>query len=119
MAATTKANVLSIAPELSSVLDDAWTLILADVAGEVSSTIYGTRQEQAQRYLAAHYLTLISSDSRVDAQGPVSSESAGQVSKSYAQVNYKDRNRYDETKYGRVFNSIRKGVVIPFRVFTP
>jgi hypothetical protein len=121
MAATTMNNVLDIAPELANVDLATWNLILSDVARDVSSSVYGTRQEQAQRYLAAHYLTIIRSDPlyRPNAAGPVGSESAGQASANYAAIPYKDRNRYDETKYGRVFNSIRKGIVIPFRVYTP
>lgn len=118
MGATSKTNVLSIAPELSSIDNDIWMLILADVASEVSSSIYGTKQEMAQRYLAAHYLTLISAANK-QTSGPLSSERVGQVSMSYAQINYLNRNRYDETSYGRVFNSIRRSIVVPFMVITP
>jgi len=119
--ATTKTNVLIIAPELTTVSDDAWTLVLSDVAAQVSSAVYGTDQERAQRYLAAHYLTLVALSSSIGSQasGPVVSESVGQVSKTYAQGSYADKNRYDETSYGRMFNQIRKGCVIGFTVMTP
>lgn len=120
MGATTKTNVLIVAPELSTVEDDAWTLVLADVASEISASVYGSKQEMAQRYLAAHYLTLISmSADAKQTSGPVSSETVGQVSKSYAQVNYRDRNRFDETVYGRMFNQLRAGCMIGFTVITP
>jgi len=118
MANTTQDNVLAIAAELDNISPDAWTLILSDVANEISSSIYGSKQERAQRYLAAHYLTLIAASSK-QAAGLVSAESAGQVSVSYAQVNYRDRNRYDETSYGQIFNQIRRSCVIPFMVYTP
>lgn len=118
MAATTQRLVLAIAPELFTVAAETWTMILADVAADVSLSTYGTRQERAQRYLAAHYLTLIASSSK-QTSGPVSSESVGQVSVSYAAVNYRDRSRYDETVYGRQFVNIRKGRVIGFTVIAP
>jgi len=121
MANTTQANVLAIAPELTNISPETWAMILADVAADVSSEVYGTKQEIAQRYLAAHYLTLAMPGSVRNAQGsgPVTSESVGQVSVSYGSVNYRDRNRYDETSYGRMFNQIRRSCVIPFVVITP
>ncbi|MEW5804286.1 MAG: DUF4054 domain-containing protein [bacterium] len=121
MTDTSQTKVLTIAPELSGVRTSVWTLILADVAAEVTFDTYGSRQEIAQRYLAAHYLTLIKDDPlrRADAAGPVASDSSGQVSTNYVAVNYRDRNRYDETLYGRMFNQIRKSVAVPFTVITP
>ncbi len=118
MAATTQTNVLLIAPELSGIAAEVWMLILADVALEVPSSVFGSRQEQAQRYMAAHYLTLIAASNKQTA-GPISSESVGQVSLSYAAANYRDRSRYDETVYGRQFIQIRKSCVIGFQVYTP
>ncbi len=117
MAATTPANVLIIAPELSSVAAGTWTLILADVAAEVSSSVYGANQERAQRYLAAHYLTLINSSSK-QSSGPVVSETVGQVSKTYAQSSM-SKNDYSSTVYGQTFLGIRKGCVVGFTVITP
>lgn len=122
MSATTKGNILKIAPELSAITDDdVWTLVLADVADEVEYTVFGTKQEKAQRYLAAHYLTLLMPDnSRNPATaGPITSETAGKVSRSYGLAQVKGQNRYDETSYGRVFNLMRRGIVIPFQVYTP
>lgn len=118
MSATTQANILLIAPEFSSVAAEIWTLILADVAAEISSSVYGTSQERAQRYLAAHYLAIINSGGNQNA-GAVISETVGQVSKTYAQGDYVDKNRLDETGYGRMFNQIRRGRVVGFTVITP
>ena len=117
MAATTQANVLIIAPEFSSVDAGTWTLILADVATEVSNAVYGTRQEQAQRYLAAHYLTLINSSGK-QCSGPVVAESVGQVSKVYAQ-SLVSKSDYSSTVYGQTFLGIRKGCVVGFTVIAP
>ena len=122
MSATTKGNILKIAPELSAITDDdVWTLVLADVAEEVESSVFGTKQEKAQRYLAAHYLTLLKPDSSRNpaTAGLITAETSGKVSRSYGLSQVKSRNRFDETSYGRVFNAIRRGLVIPFQVYRP
>ena len=122
MSATDKGNILKIAPELSAITDDdVWTLVLADVAGEVESSVFGSKQEKAQRYLAAHYLTLLMPDNLRNpaAAGSMTSETAGKVSRSYGLARVKGQNRYDETSYGRVFHAIRRGIVIPFYGYRP
>ena len=121
MGNTTKANILLIAPELSVVGDDTWTLILADVAAEVSSSIFGTKQEIAQRYLAAHRLTLsLPSNLRnPNTAGALTSEGTGRVSKSYGKGSYAGQDRNDETSYGRMYNQIKRSRSIGFKVIYP
>jgi hypothetical protein len=125
MSNTTKANVILIAPELSTGVDDAlFDLILADVALEVSSAGYGAKQEQAQRYLAAHYITLSKGTEGAANSGAVKKEKVGEV-----EIEYSDglssvlsgikATRYDETKYGRIFKGISRTAILPMKVYTP
>ena len=127
MSDTTAKNIELIAPELKEFIcqnGDLVNLILADVASEVRSYVFGSKQEQGQRYLAAHYLSLIESgDSggNSGASGPVEMEKVGDVQTKYANnsSDFKDLSRYDETKYGRLFMNVRRGCVLGFDSFTP
>lgn len=125
MGNTTKANVLLIAPQLSSVTDEAFNLILADVAEEVSSAGFGAKQEQAQRWLAAHYLTMIFGADGTGASsgtGAIKKEKVGEVETEYSTETLsriKGLTRYDETGYGRQFESIKKKSIVPFKVIAP
>jgi len=121
MGDTTKAYVLLIASELSVVTnDDIWTLILSDVTSEVG-TAYGTKQERAQRYLTAHYMTLAtpSNVSPSSSSGPLVSESIGKRRVAFSDKAFSDHSRLDETKYGRIFTDIRSSCSIGLMVFTP
>lgn len=61
---TTKDNVILIAPELSTVSDALFELILSDVAVFVSETFYAKEGvEIIQRYMVAHCLSVLNSDS--------------------------------------------------------
>lgn len=120
MADTTAQNVLAIAPELSGMPNATIDLILADVADQVSEAVFGRKQERAQRYLAAHLLTLIKQAGEGGGKsGPVVSERTGDVSTTYANPEIQLSNRYDLTAYGQEFNNIRKGCVVGFMVVTP
>jgi hypothetical protein len=54
----TWADVVAIAPELSAVPLTAQTAILAQVAEQLSSAIWGTRLASGQTFLAAHLGTI-------------------------------------------------------------
>ena len=112
MADTTQSAVLSIAPELASVSQDAWDTVLADAALQIGAN-WGRKQEMAQRYLVAHRLTLIA---RKDKMGEITSERTGDVSVSYATGGSGD---YSETVYGREFERIRRGTFAGFMTVTP
>jgi hypothetical protein len=121
MAATTKANVLIIAPELSTVGDDTWNLILADVDRDVSSAVFGNQRERAARYLAAHYLTLSTQGASGGASGPIIKEKVGDVMREYSggMTSYGVYSPYARTPYGLTFLEIRNKVLGAFRVVTP
>ena len=124
MGATTADNVSAIAPEMKSFIDGnkcIVDLILSDVSGEVKQGIFGTKQERAQRYLAAHYLTLSNPATSSGSSGAVKKEKVGDV-----EVEYTDASQmkgaqvgYAETSYGRVYLQIRRGCIAGIRVYTP
>lgn len=120
---TTKANILLIAPELSSRSDDQFNLVIADVNLQVSSNQYGTRTEEAKRYLAAHLLTLIQpegSSSAPGGSGPVEREKMGDAEIEYgsiADLIGSDATRYDLTRYGQRYVAITKRLVPLFKVY--
>ena len=102
MADTSKANVLIVAPELSTVAEAVWTLILADVATEITtSMISGSYQERAQRYLVAHLLTI--HNRNASAPAGAASESIARASVTYAHGGLLDVDFLRSTKYGVEF----------------
>ena len=123
MSDTTSKNVELIAPELAVFMcknGDLVTLILEDVAGQISSARYGAKEERAQRYLAAHFLRLAYSSSLGQGgSGPVEMEKVGDVQIKYGANNFMDASRYDETPYGRTYMTIKRGCIVPFMTVTP
>jgi len=123
MAATTQANVLSIAPELSTISQDLWDLVLTDVNNIVDSSIFGIFTEVAARYLAAHQLTLLQPGTPgSNASGPVIEEKVGDVTYKYMNTTVKvnmSESDYSRTKYGRTFISYRNKVIPSIRVVSP
>ena len=122
MAATTKENVLLIAPELSAITnDDTWTLILNDVTTDVSASVFGDQRERAARYLAAHYLTLSIQGGSGSASGPIIKEKVGDVMREYSggSISYGVNNPLARTSYGLTFLKIRDKVLGAFRVIPP
>jgi hypothetical protein len=121
MGNTNRNNIIAIAPELSKIPKAMMDLILSDIANTVGANFEG-RQEEAQRYLGAHYLTLLNSDSgsNPNAVGGIKSERNEEVQIQYDGLSgLKDKNRLDTTKYGVMFNQIVKQTVINFMVITP
>ena len=122
MANTTQSKILAIAPELDENIDPStWNVIIADVIAAVTYGIYGAQQERAQRYLAAHLLTLSANIPfrNTNASGPVTSEKTSEVGVNYAQSKRKRQTQYDETSYGRIFAQIRKNKIIPILSVVP
>ena len=107
---TTKANILLIAPELSAMSDNAFSLAIADAVAIVTLPSCPAKVEMAQRYLAAHLLTI----ARPEASGGLSpsgaaltSEKAGRESRGYGSaVQNSGSFGYGSTKYGIMFETI-------------
>lgn len=84
-----RADVLGIAPELSTLPDIMWVVVLG-VANEVKASALGTDADSptlrlARILLAAHF-GVISRRARTGAAGPVTSETAGALRRSYGLV---------------------------------
>lgn len=69
-----------IAPSLSTVSTDAQTFYLTESLRQIDSDVWGEYATVGQIYLAAHMATLGSGSG----SGPVTSETLGQMSRSYA-----------------------------------
>ena len=123
MSDTTAENVTLIAPELADFIcgnDNLVDLILEDVAGQITSAIYGSKQERAQRYLAAHFLSLAYSSSEgIGGSGPIEMEKVGDVQRKFGVNSFSDASRYDETPYGRTYMTIKRGCITPFMTVAP
>ena len=104
-------TTVNIAEE-SSVLDDVWTLILADVALSISTDIVpAAYQELIQRYLVAHKVTEVSAaNGSGSTGGPVKRERVGDVEREYGMVS--DLTSLEaalgSTKYGLEFMRLYK-----------
>jgi len=109
MSNTTRENVICIAPELGEVEKGLFGLIIEDVQKEVGAC-FGDKQEQAQRYLAAHYLTLLNPDDKnVTSPGGIKKVKVGDHEEEYNGLqNIKDSTRYDVTSYGSIYESIKR-----------
>lgn len=119
MSDTTWERIEVEAPQLSSLSQAQKDIILEDVILQIPESVWGDAEERAQRYLGAHYGSLMQSSSGNNS-GPVTSKSVGSVSISYGSTNQKDGNRYDETVYGRKYILLRKATLGDnFRVYRP
>lgn len=128
MSDTTAERVKAIAPELTSFIDTDLNgivgIILEDVQLQVTNAVYGEKEERAQRYLAAHLLTLSrqgTDGASSGASGPLKRVKVGMEEREYAisGSDFSDLSRLDETSYGRVFVDIRKSCVVGFDVIRP
>lgn len=121
MALTTKANVLIIAPKLSTASDSLWDLILADVETSISSSVFGAKTEWAARNWVAHHMTLLTDTSLANVSGPITKERVGDVMREYAKIQKVKTSEanYSRTGYGQTFLSIRNECIPYFKVVTP
>lgn len=105
MAVIVKADVLAFAPELSTLTDAAWADVLAYVntfdishTGEDAQTV-----RMARIFFAAHMGTMDKRASSSSA-GPVTSESAGGVRRSYGLLaSFSGANSLSSTRYGQLY----------------
>jgi hypothetical protein len=96
-------DVALIAPELADLDEDVQDAILADVALELDADAWGTHFDMASKYLAAHKASM---RGRGGAGAQVTSESVGQVSRSYAVSG--SGTDLDSTSYGQDFDRLAK-----------
>lgn len=115
MAAIDWNAVTAVAAGLTKVPDDARTVILSHVntALDVRRFSYGEtdpRLRLARIYLAAHFATVsLPSSGASGPAGPVTSESAGGLSRSYGQLSASDTDPLLEfTSYGRMYRLIMR-----------
>jgi hypothetical protein len=101
--------VVAIAPELASVALATQTAILGAVEVQLAAGQWGTRYDLACTYLAAH-LGAVSLAGAQGAAGPVTSESVGSVSRSYAAPVVASSNA-GSTAYGREYERLKKQLV--------
>jgi len=118
MADTTWPRILAIAPELEVLPSATKDIILEDVIDCVTEDAWGTCEEKAQRFLAAHMGTMYREKIK-NVAGAISSKSVGGVSVSYSASSLRDGSRYDTTLYGQQYMSLRKGCFVAFRVIKP
>ena len=103
----TKSDVLAFASELSTLGDWAWVHLLTYV-NEIDFTGLGDSNQtvrMARIFLAAH-LGLLNQRSATGAAGPVISESAGGLRRSYSQVSSSSTIDLNSTMYGQLYLSI-------------
>lgn len=106
MSAITWADVTARAPELSTLDPVVQAAILADVTVLLSVDAFGDKYTMAACALAAHLGTL-SKNKGQGPSGPITSESTGRVSRSYASAPQKARDDdYSATTYGLRYLSI-------------
>ncbi|HQM83881.1 MAG TPA: DUF4054 domain-containing protein [bacterium] len=97
---TTQANILLIAPELSTISAGLWTLVLADVAEEITENDYPeSKVEILQRYLGAHYLTK-------QIRGSNNNQSESVIDSSFSR--FSSDNELMTTSYGATFLRLKK-----------
>ena len=94
--AVTWADVVVIAPELSTVSLAQQAEFLDDATQHTDPAVWGSDTDRAIKYFAAHLATMAG---RRAQHGPVQSEAAGAVSRSYA-VDASDYEELDATVYG-------------------
>lgn len=102
--------------EFSSVSDTKTDLYLGVSASRVDSTAWGTCAEYAQALLTAHMLASAGSGAADGgSSGAVTSESVGDLSRSYGSMDVKsDADKpLTQTKYGREFLSLRAECIVP------
>jgi len=121
MALTTKDNVLKIAPELSTVSNDLWDLMLGDVNNHISSSVFCNKTEEAARYWVAHRLTVLTDKKVSNVSGPLTKDRVDDVMKEYVRlqkVSVSDAD-YNRTGYGSTFLTIRKSCIVAFDSVPP
>ncbi len=100
----TWADVLKVAPALSTMSPDQQTLFLGFASTTLNATEFGDKYDMACIYFVAHLATVTKNGANGPG-GPVSAESVGQVSRSYAVPQASDPS-WGSTMFGRMYQMI-------------
>ncbi len=119
---TTLVNIQLIAKDDAGIQalsgsDPEVVLVLADVALHIIDSVWGTMQEMAQRYLAAHFLSL--ANQPVGGRGPLSSYSIGGISRTFTLPYLNQKTVLGSTQYGLMFMELRDMTIPKFVVIIP
>ncbi len=110
MASIVWANVVDFAAPLSSVDPDAQTAILAHVNTVLDVSLFGGEDGPTTRllriFMAAHMATTTATEEAGAVAGPVASESAGGISRSYANLSTPSDDDLKTTSFGRAYLSL-------------
>lgn len=96
--------------EFASVADPIVQTFIDEAGREIDATAFGDRYDDAVTYLAAHLLAAAIAGSS-GASGPVTSVTAGALSKQYATPYMMDGDALMITSYGRRYKQIRHACV--------
>ncbi len=97
--------------------DDIVTQTLDYVTIRVQENPFGTRQREAQDFLAAHYLS--SAGQASGGQGPLSSEAIGRIATSFTLPYLNRKQQEGMTQYGTKFLDIVDQVAAAFLTIVP
>lgn len=97
--------------------DPVVEMILDDVDRHIKVEDYGSDTEAAQRYCAAHWLSI--SNQPVGGRGPLSSVSIGGISRSFTLPYLNRKEVYGATQFGLQYMEFVRRNVFAFRVIIP
>ena len=97
--------------------DEEVVMTLEDVARYVTKEVFGEDTEAAQRYAAAHFLSL--ANQPVGGRGPLSSMSIGGISRSFTLPYINQKTLFGATQYGLMYLEFLARNVVPFAVIIP
>jgi hypothetical protein len=101
--AVVRTDVTNRAPEFASLDPSVIQLAIDDATLQVNRTVFGAKADLATVYLAAHNLS-VSYPQYITQVAPVSQESVGEVSRSYAVTPQASSfSAYGATKWGREY----------------
>jgi hypothetical protein len=107
--AITVADIRTQLPEFSSLTDAQIQLALDKANRRINTTAWGVKADDGLVCLTGHLLARSATEGQ-GAAGPISSESVGQVSVSYAISDSFKESDLGSTSYGRCFLELRKEV---------
>ncbi len=92
-------------------------MVLEDAALAVTEAVFGSYTEMAQRYIAAHFLSL--ANQPVGGRGPLSSYNMGGISRSFTLPYLNQKTVLGSTQYGLMFMEIRDMTIPAFAIAIP